>query len=66
VWSRICLLSPDGGVQSLEVFTVPHIFRAESLWTPWSPRTVLGLHSDFTRTFFEWYHLACQGFSVPP
>ena len=29
-----------------EVFTVPHVFRVESVWSPSCPRTVLGLNSD--------------------
>ena len=30
-----------------EVFTLPHVFRAESERSPSCPRTVLGLNSDF-------------------
>jgi hypothetical protein len=31
-----------------EVFTLPLVFQSESDWTAWTPRTVLGLSSDYS------------------
>jgi hypothetical protein len=33
----------EGFHRKTEVFTLPHLFRLESDWIAWTPRTVLGL-----------------------